>query len=322
MTTPAVVTNRVDFSPSTNNTRGPVTIIYHAHCNDGFAAAFGIASSMRRTCSSVRFVPYEYGVNTLPANIRDIAARQSQVFVVDVSLSLAEMAALVRSVEHVTWIDHHKTAAGFITPYASLGVATVFDESHSAAGLVAAIVGDELMPCEAQILRHVEDRDLWAFELEHTREIHAYLCTLEKTFTAWDVATSCVAFRDMCHMGAVLLTAQAQLVEYYVAQATPGALGDMPCLFVNGCAPLASEIGAKVLEGQTGYAVAVVYWREPDYMKFSIRAVKGSAVDVSKLAKRFGGGGHPAAAGFRVPIVSDDGPFLDWAHDFTYGLFD
>jgi oligoribonuclease NrnB/cAMP/cGMP phosphodiesterase (DHH superfamily) len=67
-----------------------------------------------------------------------------------------------------------------------------------------------------------------------------------------------------------------------------------------------SEIGAR-LAPDCDVAVIWFYDHEQRNIKVSLRAHHDN-VDVSELAKEFGGGGHPKAAGFTLPgdTVIDD----------------
>jgi uncharacterized protein len=50
-----------------------------------------------------------------------------------------------------------------------------------------------------------------------------------------------------------------------------------------------------------GELFAACYWDTPAGRVFSLRSA-GLGLDVSAIAKRFGGGGHLHAAGFSVPF--------------------
>ena len=60
-----------------------------------------------------------------------------------------------------------------------------------------------------------------------------------------------------------------------------------------------SEIGHSIVKH--GMPVAIIWSRREGKVVVSLRS-DGMAVDVAKLAERYGGGGHPAAAGFSVKV--------------------
>jgi nanoRNase/pAp phosphatase (c-di-AMP/oligoRNAs hydrolase) len=65
----------------------------------------------------------------------------------------------------------------------------------------------------------------------------------------------------------------------------------------------ASDAGNIMSEGEF---FAASYFDTPDGRKFSLRS-KDTGMDVSEIAKRFGGGGHARAAGFMMPIGWEGG---------------
>lgn len=60
---------------------------------------------------------------------------------------------------------------------------------------------------------------------------------------------------------------------------------------------LSSDAGHKLAQGE---AFAACYWDTPDGRVFSLRSSE-LGLDVSEIAKQFGGGGHRNAAGFKLP---------------------
>ena len=60
----------------------------------------------------------------------------------------------------------------------------------------------------------------------------------------------------------------------------------------------ASDAGNRMAEGEL---FSASYFDTPDGRKFSLRS-KDTGLDVSEIAKRYGGGGHARAAGFMMPI--------------------
>jgi nanoRNase/pAp phosphatase (c-di-AMP/oligoRNAs hydrolase) len=59
----------------------------------------------------------------------------------------------------------------------------------------------------------------------------------------------------------------------------------------------ASELGHELAK-MSPSKIAVVWHRASDGIKVSLRSTGN--VDVAKLAKKYGGGGHPKAAAFRI----------------------
>lgn len=66
------------------------------------------------------------------------------------------------------------------------------------------------------------------------------------------------------------------------------------------CLPytLSSDAGHMMAKGEP---FAACYWDTPEGRCFSLRSAE-DGMDVSEIAKDYGGGGHKHAAGFRVPF--------------------
>jgi nanoRNase/pAp phosphatase (c-di-AMP/oligoRNAs hydrolase) len=68
--------------------------------------------------------------------------------------------------------------------------------------------------------------------------------------------------------------------------------------FVANSPALVSEIGHVLATKANG--VGIVWVKKGDKLKVSLRS--NGKVDVSKIAVKYGGGGHKAAASFSLPI--------------------
>lgn len=62
---------------------------------------------------------------------------------------------------------------------------------------------------------------------------------------------------------------------------------------------LTSDAGHKMATEAQG--IAACFWLTPEGWVFSLRSTEDGP-DVSKIATQYGGGGHPHAAGFRIPF--------------------
>src|SRR5262249_14388588 len=62
---------------------------------------------------------------------------------------------------------------------------------------------------------------------------------------------------------------------------------------------LTSDAGHLMAKGEP---FAACYWDTPEGRVYSLRSTEGG-IDVSTIAKAYGGGGHRDAAGFRVPYT-------------------
>ena len=106
--------------------------------------------------------------------------------------------------------------------------------------------------------------------------------------------------QETIFIGRHILMYQNQIIESKTKSATyqePVMIDGVLVSCVNST-HLISEIGNKLAE--TNPYSAQYFFTETDIV-FSLRSI-GTVYDVSKICKRFGGGGHVNAAGFSIPL--------------------
>lgn len=270
----------------------PTLCIYHAHCSDGFGAAWAV---WKRFGDRVRFHPAAHGTEPPDCTGAD-------VLIVDFAYKLPGMEQIIAQARSVTILDHHKTAQADIQPLLDAGrVLGEFDMERSG----AAMAWDWCFPDEPRprIIAHIQDRDLWRFELEGTRQIGAVLFTHEQDFETWSNLARALedeaGWQTLYATGVTLERKQLkdcqQLVEVtrrsMVIAGKTVPVANLPYMF-------ASDGGNIMAQGQP---FAASYYDTPNGRKFSLRSTQ-EGMDVAEVALRYGGGGHARAAGFLMPI--------------------
>lgn len=259
-------------------------VLYHGSCNDGFCAAWAVA----RRYPGAELVACYHG-DPPP----DVAQRD--VWVVDFSFPRAVTRGLAASARSFRLLDHHRSAAAELR-----GVAhCTFDMDRSG----AALAWDTLHPHEPRpwFVEYVQDRDLWRWELPQSRAVNAALATWPHELAAWD-ALLARSPQELAAQGAAIVEHEERLARRILRHARTLVVAGHPVPAVNSPI-LPSELGhALALRGrEEGAAFSVVYNDLADGSRaYSLRSLAGGA-DVSEIARRFGGGGHPRAAGFRLP---------------------
>lgn len=261
--------------------------IYHGNCADGFAAAWCVRKALGE--GQVEFVAGVY--NDPPP---DVTGRV--VVIVDFSYKrpvLLEMAAKAQS---IVILDHHKTAKEDLVDLPA-NVSARFDMNESGAMMAwNNYFPDEKPP---RLLEHIEDRDLWRFKLEGTREIQAAVFSYPYDFKVWDtlmgVRTDNLRFEGVAierkHHKDI-----AELVEVcWYWQMIGGEKVPVASLPYT----LTSDAGSLMARRYAPTKFAACYWDTPDGRIFSLRSIDGG-MDVGKVAFAYGGGGHAQASGFRV----------------------
>lgn len=279
------------------NTTRPL-VIYHGNCADGFSAAW---------CFWKRYGNQaDYHAGVYQQEPPDVTNRE--VYLVDFSYKAHVVAHMLRTAHSVTLIDHHKTAIDDLRQLKEAMVANNDGRGDNFGWFCdlersgATLAWDYLFAGEPRplLLGHIEDRDLWRFKLPGTREIQANVFSHEYTFETWDRLMSAgqVELLQMTVAGAAIERKHhkdiAELVKVCRRRMTIGAhhvwVASLPYT-------LTSDAGHLMAQGEP---FAACYWDTKDTRVFSLRSTE-DGMDVSDIAKAYGGGGHKHAAGFSVP---------------------
>ena len=261
-------------------------VMYHAGCLDGFGAAWAAHSALGD--KNTEYLPASYG-SPIP-NFRE----GSRIFILDFSYPRKTMLELMDH-HDVILLDHHESA------HEEIGDLPVcrFDFDHSGAVLAwQHFHPDAPAPT---ILLYVEDRDLWKFQLPHSREVDAALQSFQKDFCIWDALGRLTGVGELAEQGRPILRNNQRLTE--VITAHPFWLdmlgNNIPAVNTP---VLASEACEKLLADFPHTLFAAAYSEQEGRRRWSLRSREGSGIDVSRIAKLLGGGGHPHAAGFNQDL--------------------
>ncbi len=140
-------------------------VIYHADCLDGLGAAW---SAFCKLGNQVRYIPARYG-----DDIPDFEPGAT-LYILDYSYSPQLLVDASAKAGRIILIDHHMTAMEQCDSFFKLqpppeNLSINFDMSRSGCVLAWQYFFHDLKP--PKILLHIEDRDLWRFKLDGTREI-------------------------------------------------------------------------------------------------------------------------------------------------------
>ena len=250
-------------------------VIYHKNSADGFGAYYAICTQVYNPIG----IPCQYGdpVPELPPN--------ASVAVVDFCFSKEEMDKLADQCSHLLVVDHHESSK-WLLDWKYPKTAVIWDCNHSCALLTLKYFSDRIPP---QLLQYVEDRDLW--KLPRSREVSAALASYPQNIDTWD---NLIVAR-LGDEGIAILRANKQYVENQIKKAKMASFGG----YMVESTHLVSEVGEALVK-KFGFPACVFYHENRDKVKLSFRSDDGSALG---LAKKFGGGGHPNAAGASINAV-------------------
>lgn len=291
--------------------KSDILCIYHGNCADGFGAAWTVRKALGE--DRVDFFAGYYGKEPPDVNGRD-------VIIVDFSYKEHVLKQMALDANSILVLDHHKSAAedlrhippppnGRYTPDSvdwcawteaeddpSWALFALFDMERSGAGLT----WDFFFPGEPRppLIAHIEDRDLWRFDLEGTREIQAAVFSYPYDFTVWDDLMQRPT-AELFAEGEGIMRKQMKDIKEFIAVAGRRLTingHDVPAL--NCPYFWSSEAGNIMAKGEP---FAACYWDQEDGRVFSLRSTDAGQ-DVQAIAVQFGGGGHRNAAGFKMPI--------------------
>lgn len=271
-------------SPGEYLLNNPQIICYHANCPDGFCAAF----VAKKKYPDAELIPCYYGGPVPDVNWKD-------VLVVDFSWPRQQVLEMASRARSLVIFDHHLSAQKELVglPYA------VFDMDRSGATLTWDIL---FGPAEKRpwYVNYVEDRDLWRWKLADSPAVSAYLMALPQTIEAWNQLDS-IYSSDAAVYGKAIRLHIDHYIEKVVAQRQVGNFQDHPTLVVNAAYPNISDVCDALLTLRNGDGIALGWFERGDgRIQFSLRS-RGD-LDVSAIAKRYGGGGHKNAAGFELSV--------------------
>lgn len=286
-------------------------VIYHKNCDDGFGAAFAAWKAMG---DAADYQPLEHG-----EDISQIDFDQREVFVLDFCFSPDVMAQLLPRVLRIGVVDHHKSALEAWEQHLGVkakdgmlqhqdGRLTLFFDLSKSGAYLSWQYFHAKTPVP-RMIAHISDGDLWTFEMKGTREFYVYLRSQGRSFAGWDKL--CTAMQDQAKAQNVVDTGR-RIGGFYTQQLDSiinagrdvaidmaDAAGNRARgLAVNATKLFASELG-NMLAAKSGTFALV--WETDGVTAFcSLRSVAG--FDCIPFAKAKGGGGHPQACGFQVPL--------------------
>jgi oligoribonuclease NrnB/cAMP/cGMP phosphodiesterase (DHH superfamily) len=203
---------------------------------------------------------------------------------------LLEMA---RSANSIHIIDHHKTAAEDLHDLPGNVFAT-FDMEHSGAMLTWLHFFPKEEP--PALLRYIEDRDLWRFKLDGTRAIQANVFSYPYDFDVWDGLMVVPPERLIAEGEAIERKHFKDINELIGVVTRFMVIGGHRVPVANLPYTLVSDAAHMLAKGEK---FAGCYWDTPKGRVFGLRSTD-EGLDVSDIAKQYGGGGHRNAAGFTV----------------------
>lgn len=295
-------------------------VAYHQNCTDGIAAA-AVASWAISNAGDQQpeFIGVHYG-QPLPERI---LAGGKRILFVDFCPEREQIEQIKTVWEDWFAIDHHKHRDWLPLEYPNNAA---FDLRRSGAVLTMDWFFGRQPTCNIFrpwetphqdaglpiILRYVQDRDLWTWEMPNSREVSAALAEEPKTVDRWVqlIHTEESGMESLMRDGACLLASRTRSAKSKAEKAfITQTLAGIPFRAVNATESM-SEVGEEILALFPDVEVACSFFQigtEVMQLSFRSRAHQPGKFTALAAARELGGGGHEHAAGARMDL-------RDWPH--------
>jgi hypothetical protein len=291
-------------------------IVYHKGCPDGFGAAYMISGLLDFLAENAEEPPPSITLHGLNhGDEPPVVDGYDAVWLLDfANVPVEWLAATFQDIDKVVVLDHHQTAEHVfdaLVPldhiYSSrewrwemstLKKVFVLDQRHSGIGLAAeyalahGLDPDRILSC----WEHLEDRDLWKFRLDGTREVFAAVTSRPFTLQAWD---------EIAETTVDALIVEGEAIQRFRQQIVDACVQNQFSLYlsgINGSIPIAaapyavgSDVGQALAES-TGAGIGAYFIHKGETVQIGLRSLE-TGPDVAEIAEFYGGGGHKHASG-------------------------
>jgi len=268
-------------------------VLYHGRsCPDGFAAAL---AARLYYGDAVECVGLDHGdiksIDDLPA------VEGRAVYILDFSFDAEILAAIDSRAAKLVLLDHHKSAAEKLTGFACRCGVVHFDMSKSGARLAWEFFHpDTDLP---DLVRYVEDRDIWAWKFPESAGFLAALDMEPLDFARWAqiAAYNQAELQSFMARGLAMDEKFSKLAGDIADGAQPVVFNGQTGLMVNAPGVFHSLVG-DLLSKKCGTFALMWTAGKGGVVKVGLRSQRN--FDCIPLAESMGGGGHAQACGFKI----------------------
>ena len=266
---------------NTNEKR--IAILYHAGCPDGFGSAY---AAWKKFGDTAEYIPMRYG-RPVPENLEG-----KELYFIDFCYPKEIMDDLVLRAASVTVLDHHLGSKSVVESMPK----HIFDDQRSGATIAWSYFHPDIpVPL---LLNYVEDGDRYVFLLPDSRAVLAYAYAQKFTFEDWDSLVQ--QFEDektratLIEKGKIYSEHFTILVEQIANKAVLVSFEGFECYLASAANMFTSDVGNHL--AQTRPPLGIVANLFGDILNVSLRSTPD--IDVSAIARKYGGNGHPQASAF------------------------
>lgn len=269
-------------------------VIYHRGCTDGFASAW----LARKVWKNALFIAAMYGEDLKYLEL----LKGKDILITDFSFPRPNLEYLHSISRSLLVLDHHQTAQKDLEglPYCR------FNNDKSGATLTLDWIKENGYPVSSDLellACYIEDRDLWKFNLPDSQIVSIAIRSYPQDFNVWDelFKDDKVPWEKLKQEGSAIQKYRQQIIDIHVERASYLTIGgyDVPVVECSNN-DIISEVASKLAEY---HPFAACYYFVGDKIVFSLRSIPPDGIDVSEIARLYGGGGHKHASGFAIPAA-------------------
>ena len=277
--------------PDKNDPR-PLVIYHGRHCPDGFAAALAAWLFYE---GQAEFLGLDHGDIKSVADLPELTGRA--VYILDFSFSKELMQAIEAQAAKLVMLDHHRSAAEKLDGFACRCGVVHFDMNKSGARLAWEFFQRE-QPLP-ELVRFVEDRDIWVWQYPESPGFLAALDMEPHTFERWHEIARFDAQQRAAYIerGRAMDEKFSKLCEGIAEGAQALVFNGISGVMVNAPGAFHSVVGD--LLSKQGHAFALMWSIDKNgAVKAGLRSQR--SFNCIPLAESLGGGGHAQACGFKM----------------------
>lgn len=269
-------------------------ILYHGRsCPDGFAAAL---AAWLYFSGKAEFVALDHGDVKSVDDLPKLDGRA--VYILDFSFADDILRAIDARAAKLVMLDHHLSAAQKLTGFQCRCGVVHFDMKKSGARLAWEFFHPQ--QSVPDLVRFVEDRDIWVWQYPQSAGFLAALDMEPMDFARWQA----IANFDAAELASYIARGQAmdekftKLAQDMLENAQPLVFNGITGVMVNAPSAFHSLVG-DLLCKQSGTFALMWTVDKKGVVKCGLRSRSGFSC--IPLAASLGGGGHAQACGFKLP---------------------
>ncbi|MCX6787362.1 MAG: DHH family phosphoesterase [Candidatus Kaiserbacteria bacterium] len=271
-----------------------IAILYHGGCPDGFGGAY---AAWKKFGDTADYIPAKYS-QPVPEGLEG-----KELYFIDFCYPQNIMDGIAKTAKSITVLDHHEGIHASAMKFPG-----VFDSSHSGATIAWSYFHPDV-PVPT-LLKYVEDGDRYVFKLPDSRALIAYAYAQKFTFEDWDrlvqecenEATRAIVIQK----GKIYAEHFAILAEQIANKAVLVSFEGFECYLASAANMFTSDVGNRLALLKPPLGIIANLYGE--VLHVSLRS--DPSIDVSAIARKYGGNGHPQAAAF----------FLKWGDPLPWTM--